>query len=572
VPSGLIRRARQVATDPVLRRWLVGRALGRLPPPPRFAAHRPPYLDGLPPLAEEEPRPPAPFAEMPEASPTAPVVLPLPGLQLRLEPGDERRVFDRAFADTETLLALHRFAWLPLLGDAAESAWVQALWRAWRARFGAAAGGWPWHPYTAAERAVNVLRFARRRGLPPPGGDAVRALAAHAPAIAGRLEYFGEHDTSNHLSNNGRGLYLLGRARGLEKAANLGLKIVIEEAPRIFAPSGILREGSSHYHLLLARNYVECWLSARAHAKPEEAALRAIARRALASVPPLVLPGGLPLVGDVSPDCPPAHLAGLRGAAGGWIDLLDGEDRAAFEGLRRQAGAAPLETLRADGWLRADFPPWSGLWHAAPGGFPPMPGHGHQDTGGFELHYGDEAVFVDPGRGAYGETGDAARYRSAGAHNTLLIDGRDPYPPNRPYYDEGYRRAIGGPPPEQTRIGDGVMVRHHGFSRLAGVGAVTRRWRFSERTATIEDTVDGTSRRSLSRRLHTPLAVERSSGGLTLRGRSVRLRLSAPDADVRLDPATRWTAYGEGAPATCIAVEATARLPWSGILTVEALG
>ena len=94
-------------------------------------------------------------------------------------------------------------------------------------------------------------------------------------------------------------------ALGLEWAAECGARILEEEAKRIFSSSGVLREGSSHYHLLIARNYADAWLAARRHGRPEAAVLRDITSRAPAVVPWLILPGGMPLIGDVSPDCPP---------------------------------------------------------------------------------------------------------------------------------------------------------------------------------------------------------------------------------------------------------------------------
>src|SRR5690606_15729932 len=139
--------------------------------------------------------------------------------------------------------------------ETADPAWLTLLWQAWAERFGRPDDGWAWHPYSAAERVVNILDFAQRRGLPAPADHTAALLARHAPAIAERLEYFGEHHTSNHLSNNGRGLYRLGLALGLPAATEMGMRILLAEAERIFAPSGVLREGSSHYHLLLTRNY-----------------------------------------------------------------------------------------------------------------------------------------------------------------------------------------------------------------------------------------------------------------------------------------------------------------------------
>ena len=564
--GAVLQKARQVAGDPVLRRWLYGRLAGRCSGEPSYAAHRPPYLDGMVPLAAETPA--ANLDALSPAPPLAPIDLPLPGEMVRVAPGAEGDLFRRTFADEETAIAVHRFAWLPLLGITAEPAWVDALWRAWQDRFQTPDDGPAWHPYTAAERAVNILDYARRHGLPGRRGETLALLAGHAPVIASHLEYFGDHHTSNHLANNGRGLFLLGLALGLERAAEIGGRILTREAERIFAPSGILREGSSHYHLLLTRAYAEAWLAARRHGRPETASLGRIAEKALAVIPHLVLPGGLALVGDVSPDCPPDFLNCLAAGADGWVGGLDADDRRAFVDLRDAAAPADAGDLAADGWRRAEFGAWSGLWHAAPAGWSAMPGHGHQDTGGFELHYGTEPVFRDLGRGAYGETGEAAFYRSALAHNTVVVDGRDPYPPNKPYYDETFRRRIGGPPPNLRPADDGMTLDHQGYARLGGVGTLSRRWSFSASGMHIADRIEGSGRHCVTRRLHTTLAVERTASGALLTGEGARFRLSA-DSPVTVEPAAFWGAYGQAEPATAIDVTVATELPWQGILTVE---
>ncbi len=386
---------------------------------------------------------------------------------MTLEPGSAESLFERKFADLETLLAVHRFAWLPLLGAAADPGWVDALWRAWMARHATPDGSWAWHPYTAAERAVNILDYGRRIGLPGAREVTVALLARHAPVIAGRLEYFGEHNTSNHLSNNGRGLFRLGLDLGMPEYADLGGRVLLAEAARIFAPSGVLREGSSHYHLLLTRNYVDAWLAARACERPEAGALEDVARRSLEAVPCLVLPGGMPLVGDISPDCPPSHLAGLLPGGdleSGWCNLLPPDRRAALAALRASCRPVSPDRAASDGWTRFSAGPWSALWHTPPDGWPPMPGHGHQDMGGFELHHGPHRVLVDPGRGAYGGTGEAARYASSSVHNSLMVDGHDPYPTNRPYYDDVFRHRVAGTGPRIQRERDGVTVDHDGFA------------------------------------------------------------------------------------------------------------
>lgn len=530
--------------DPVLRGWVLGHLFGRWPSEPAFNANRPPYLDGVLPLIPETPS--GDFSELSDLSPTRPIELSLPGQSHKLEPGDEENLFQHSFDDIEVTLALHRFAWLPLLGSEVDPAWVTSIWRAWVRDHGTPVDGWAWHPYTAAERAINILAFAQRQGLPGPINETLSLLAQHGPAIAQRLEYFGDHHTSNHLANNGRGLFLLGLALGLPKCAEIGGRILIEEAKRIFLPSGMLREGSSHYHVLLAANYAQCAKAANEIGRPEASALTTTANDARAVAACLNLPGGFPLIGDISPDIAPEIVLNA-------LSLTE----------NRHA-----KSLAEDGWHRLDCGPWSGIWHSSPEGFSHMPGHGHQDCGSFELHFSSEPVFMDPGRGKYGETGEAALYRSGTVHNTLLVDGQDPFPPNRPYYDDIFRSRIAGIPPRFSRGSDSISLSHDGFMRLKTVGTVRREWRFTDSSMNLEDCVEGRGKHHISRILVTPLRVARVENGLTLQGRDKFFHL-VTDGEVAIEPITRWTAYGRGEPATAIRISSDAELPWSGSISLE---
>jgi hypothetical protein len=567
------RKAASVLRDPVLRRWILGAVLGRWRRPAPFTPNLPSYLRSLTPPADTPAVVSARAAafHLPDVTPpSAPLVLALPGETVTIDVADPAALFAHAYPDTETLLAVHRFAWLPLTPDL-DSGWVDALWRAWTNRFATPDKSWAWHPYTAAERAINILDFSRRRGLPGDRDATLALLARHAAAIARQLEYFGDHDTGNHLSNNGRGLYLLGLALGLPDAVEMGARILLAEAARIFRPSGVLREGSSHYHLLLVRNYVSAWLAARRHGRPEAETLGEIVRRAFSVLPHLVLPGGMPLVGDISPDCPPGFLAGLLPGGDmtrGWCAMLEDDERAALARLNQETRPVSPDRLAADGWVRFIDLGWAALWHVAPDGWPPMPGHAHQDMGSLELHYGDEALFVDPGRGAYGEADEAGIFTSGAAHNSLLVNGRDPYPPNKPYYDVAFRRTVCGPPPRILRRRDGLTVAHNGFSRLAGVGEVERRFVFAAGSVSIVDRIEGSREKIITRRLHTPLPARLDGEAAVLEGQTARFRISA-DGPITVTPGKRWTAYGIAAPASVLEVKHTTRLPVTLRLAIE---
>jgi hypothetical protein len=357
-----------------------------------------------------------------------------------------------------------------------------------------------------------------------PSG-AREVLLTHGPAITAALEYFGETYTSNHLANDGRGLFELGLALGDGTSAELGGRVLREEAKRIFLPSGVLREGSTHYHALLARNYAAIAATARKHGHPIAGALTEIAERAASVVPVLTLPGGMPLIGDISPDVAPASVS-----------------------VPASNHTADRACLLRDGWARIDAQRWSMLSYASPIGLPPLPGHGHQDMTSFELHHGTQVVIRDPGRGTYMNAEDVA----AAAQNGISIDGADPYPTNRAHYDDAFRREISGPPPQLHLGADELRLTYrHGV----------RRWRFTAQAVIVDDEIAGSGTHRIVRRLHTTLPV---SGDII--GGRYRVRTETP---LRRREARCWTAYGESEPASCIEIETRVSLPARLSFTIE---
>ncbi|MEX0694508.1 MAG: heparinase II/III family protein [Rhodospirillales bacterium] len=562
--SAFKRKFRQLVNDPVLRAWLIGRALGRYPAAPAFDAHQPPYLQSLLPLRASGPHrlPPAvPAAQ--EVSAAGAITVPLPGLELTLDADNPEAFFRTAVDDIEVDLARHRFAWLPLL-ETVPDGFFRTAWASWRRLF-FDHEGMHWHPYSAAERAINLIDGMARFGAPDDARRLADDLAYHAQIIAGRLEYFGSHDTSNHLANNGRGLYRIGCALGNITIRTLGFDILAHEARRICLPSGMLREGSSHYHMLYLRNYLDVWLCARNHGHTADAeTFRNIAAAMLAAARSLVLPGGLPLIGDISPDVPPAYLSGIEQGLGAWAATRTGAEQQMLKSLTREVGAASPDDLLADGWLNWADTRWSALAHIPPGGWPFMPGHAHQDMGSAEIHVDGQALFVDPGRGIYGDSPAAAAYRTSSVHGTLRIDDLDPYPANKPYYTNTFRARIAGPAKANIQS-DGFTLTHGGYQRI-GVDAVRRQWRFSDTGMRIMDAVTGHGVHQIERALVTP-------GQTRIEGNAViideRFKIQTGNLEPVIRPITLWQAYGSGVTGSRISFETVTTLPWTGTITVE---
>jgi hypothetical protein len=558
--SALIRIINRVIGDPILQRWLLGRITGRWRPEPFHRLH-PPYLNNQEAIIDEISK--AKFADLSDGVPEKPLQLNLAGEVLTIGPDDVRTLMMREFADTESLLALHRFSWIYAAGIDCDPAWVNVMWRAWMEFHGEQnADSWAWHPYTVAERLINILGFAERIGLPGPREKSCDILAKHGPAIWQNLEYFGEINTGNHLANNGRGLFLGGLKLGLEDWVEQGRIILINEAQRIFSPAGILNEGSSHYHLLITRWYAECWLAAQAAELPVAAQLGEITECALAVLPVFNMPGDLPLIGDVSPDCLPEYLIGLMtGEKTGWLATLTDPD---FNVLDQASKKMPFdrELAAAAGWLHKANGDWSTVWHVAPNGWSEQPGHAHQDFGSFELHYGNTPIFRDIGRRSYGYPGDQDVVTNA--HNSLRINDCDPYPPNKPYYSENFRGSICGKSPVVIETPESLTIETNSFARYKNLGAWKRQWNFGKNRLTITDHVEGRGRHRIERYLHTTLPVAIQGNQINIG--TFCLQANQPAAT---QPSAYWRAYGQSEPATTIIFSTEVTLPWSGEIHLE---
>lgn len=552
----LLSRMRQLGDDPVLRRWLLLRAFRQVKPGETGQDHRrPDWLDGIP-LPEARAGAGAAWREIAGGEPAAPLGLDLLAMRATVRPGDATALFTLDDGDLETRLYLHRFAWIGQLGDG-DAVWFRALWSAWKADWLDSVDSWVWHPYTAAERAINLMRAARRFGAPEPAAGFADAIAAHAPRIAARLEYAGEIQTSNHLANNGRGLYLIGLGCNMDGAAATGFAILEHEGVRLFLPSGFLREGSTHYHLLVTANYLECYVAARDAGRGDEAkALLAICRKPAAVAMEIMSAGRLPLIGDISPDETPdatmSRITALR--------------ESAPEAFERTCDTGAL--LR-DGLMHRGFGEFDGFWHAAPGGWAPMPGHGHQDVGSAELSWRGVPLFVDPGRGRYGETGDAALYRSAERHGGLTLDGHAPYPPNRPYYDDAFRYRVCGPAPILQAGSDVAEIRFSGYVRISGLNEVMRRWEFSGDGFRLADRVAGHRETRICRRFITPWPVRLEEGAAIISHPEADIRLAPAEGDIMVTPVEIWRAYGRSETGRCIEIACSAKLPWTGAVEVR---
>lgn len=470
-------------------------------------------------------------------------------------------------ADLEERHRLYRWGWML---DDSETAYAGSALSDYMIASDARMAENPSHPYwesySIAERIVTaILLAAWYREL--PRRDAIEPLLIRSGALLlSRLEYYGPR-TNNHLLNDARALYVLGATAGVRAFADAGRAMLEHELPRM-VPDGVLREGSSHYHLLVARWIADVAWSAAATGDERFAATLEEVLASMSAAGALFADPIRPCVtaGDVSPDITLERLA--------WIttQLLG----------RRWPPAEQVDPgLRRRGeWCR-----WTGatgvslLWRLPPDPTPPYPTHAHSDLGAPLLWVRGRAVLVDPGRLDY-TASPLGRYGAgASAHSALLLDGLGAIPePAGPFLPRDLVPVRCEITAHGTADGCRVEVAHDGFRRIQADAHHRRSFEVAPTALRIEDRLDGSGTHDVSVlfQIAPDLDLKRHSDvewSLDANGTAIRLVLAPPaDATIRSEvlraidaPAPAgWVFpdYGERTPAATLRVELRrARLP-----------
>lgn len=423
------------------------------------------------------------------------------------------------FEDPEDRLSAHRFGWvLPVLASGASEEELAAFGHmatTWMATHPFAPESQGWDSYSISERIVHWVLLASAltsvgsRDCGTIRRDLVRGIREHATRLRWQLELRGE-STNNHLINNGRALYCAGTFLGEPNLQGIGREILEYGARNMFTASGFLREGSSHYHILLSRSYLEVlWYAAKSGDTAFQERLRDRVHDMVDAAVFLMNGGLLHLIGDISPDFPPEFHAGVadvglailapgarapsrRGA--GWHCLFDSGD-----GVMQPLKDIKLAQVKAfddAGYYRVTCPPTTLTLYVNPLGYVPTWSHGHADLGGFVLDWRGRPLFVDCGRATYRETPLGRYGRSVRSHNAIAIDGHEPCVAHG---HNGYVPAMVkdycGPPPdvqvEERKDWTRIRAKYAGFRRLQENLVVTRTFDVVRNAVTITDEIEG---------------------------------------------------------------------------------
>jgi hypothetical protein len=336
-----------------------------------------------------------------------------------------------------------------------------------------------WESYSCCERVANLaILLAAHPSLMLDTDASVlhRFFSESASWIDTHLEYYGETRTNNHFLNNGRALIIAGSITGNATWVSTGLEIVKRFAPKLFSHAGCLREGSSHYQLVVATwlfdalAFAHICVPADTLIELEELTYEVgrTCARFIASFPFMDVH-----IGDISPDLHPRlTLARLQlifseylhevppvGCLGEWLFL----ENVHASIVARAVTAWPVQYTT----------------------------HAHADLGSFIWLYKGHVILADPGRQNY--LHDPATHSQLGPdnHNCMLVNGMGALAGSVLRAGFWYPRPYANATVSTCSLEDVISIEHTGFLRLFRVGKHKREVHMSDANVTVTDTVEG---------------------------------------------------------------------------------
>lgn len=432
----------------------------------------------------------------------------------------DKNSWNEAFESHEQYVSLHRWNWL--LRYSSDKKRINHkdgmnLVRSWFSVMGILPSGDAGESYTTAERLSNISLFSREvsgswHEIPD---DIQVALNIKIKFLAYRLEIL-PGLTGNHVINNARALLLSGHACKNPNAIILSRALLRLYLPKVIDTDGFLREGSSHYQLLICRWLLEMrFISEEVYDDETIEILKEYIERVVKASNFFLIGQGnnkkIPLFGDISPDCDPQWLSYISESSLnpftnnlikgkleknniGWASLFSdftSNTNLKWNDLENNINLWNYHEI--GGWYRLDFEGWTAIWHAESPSGSAIASHAHHDLCSFVLYKDGREIIIDPGRFNY-ENKDIGTYGStANAHTTILLNGCPPALSKRDYrIPKTYRKAEVTVSHVRNKDSHTVTISHNGFRRISSdIQIHSREFIFNKDSVKIIDNIKG---------------------------------------------------------------------------------
>jgi len=359
-----------------------------------------------------------------------------------------RNLWVMPFPDQEDTMSVHRFGWLiiKVAYGINKSSIIQNInfILGWINDAPKDKNNLAWEAYTVSERIVNwlliLMAFKPHIKLNEKSLQKINnSIQEQITHLLHNLEYR-KNKTNNHIINNARALYFGGRLLGIDVAEKIGREILINET-KALVPNGILKEGSSHYQLLVTRTYLEIyWLAYKTQDKEMLIFLSQKISEMINFCHLLTVKNEnlyeIPFIGDISPDFSPNWFFGYPFSnidknnisyspwSNLWGDFKD-FDLIIKKLIRPYNQVNGLEK-RAQ-WLKLSNNK-SSLFFIIKSDS--IKSHIHQDEGSFYYSHDNIPIIIDPGLNSYVKDDPIAiKQMHSSHHSGITVNGCGLYPP-----------------------------------------------------------------------------------------------------------------------------------------------
>lgn len=350
----------------------------------------------------------------------------------------EWKLEETDFKDEEVINSLHRCYWFfydynkfdkIIISD------LNNLIKAWIFENQLQYNDVAWHPYTSTERVMSYcISFLLKEPFSKlkenvVNDNVIRSLFNNTIINNLKsLEYYPSGISYNHVVNNLRGVLLSAILLDDEKLKMETFKQLILELNLILDDDGILREGSSHYHLIITRWIleIECFLFASCEIELVSI-LKIYTTKMLKGVTFFISglsTNNMPLFGDISPDLEPE-----------WILEYFKELLNPYSGSKTYATMLKSKfdigqyilnesnTLTLSNYTKISKGDWIVFikHQFSKGEF--FPNHSHDDNFNIIVYFKGEQLIIDPGRDSYILPPTKNVFCSSDSHNIRAING-----------------------------------------------------------------------------------------------------------------------------------------------------
>lgn len=267
-------------------------------------------------------------------------------------------------------------------------------------------------PYASALRIINWIKFVAAHGDRIDEESLKKwndSLYSQYRLLKRKTE---RHLLGNHLLEDAYALFFGAVYFGDRQMYGKARKLLPEQLEEQTLPDGAHYEQSPMYHCILLDRLLDCINISASNARfdgqsADTERLKHFAARMLGHLESIIWDdGSIPLLNDSA-----------RGIAPEPRQLFDYARRLGLEWKPIPLGACGYRRLRANkmeaiadaGGIAAAY----------------IPGHSHADTFNYELRIGGQPFIVDTGISTYNKTPRRQYERSASAHNTVTVAGRD---------------------------------------------------------------------------------------------------------------------------------------------------